>query len=409
MLATGLSPARAQSRATAEWLRKLRPMTADIHPITDDERRARVDKARRLMVENGIAAIFLEPGSTLYYFTGIRWGRSERMFGMVLPARGEPAYIVPGFEEGRARELIRFGSDVRRWEEDESPYQRVAEALRDLGIRAGRVGVEETVRFFLFDGIRKAAPALEYVSADPVTAGCRMIKSPAEIALLKRANEIKLAGIAAAARGLREGMAHSEFRSDLESAFEALGARGGGLVLFGKYTASPHGTTQRQILRKGDVVLVDAGVEVEGYTGDVTRTWVFGAPSARQREIWALERKAQDAALAAAKPGVECQAVDAAARKIITNAGFGPDYKLPGLPHRTGHGIGLDGHEWTNLVRGNTTRILTGMCFSNEPMIAIPGEFGVRLEDCFYVTESGARTFTPQSPSIDHPFEGVLS
>ena len=376
-------------------------------PIPDDERRARMEKARRIMVEQKIGAIFLEPGSSLYYFTGIRWGRSERMFGMVLPARGEPAYVVPAFEEGRAREVIRFGSDIRPWQEDENPAERVAEALRDRGIRSGRIGIEETVRFFLFDGLRKSLTDVDWISADSVTAGCRMIKSPAEIALLKRANEITLAGIAAAAKTLREGMMHTEFRSNLESAFRARGARGGGLVIFGKYTASPHGTVEPQKLREGDVVLVDAGVEIEGYTGDVTRTWVFGKPSKRQREIWALERKAQDAALAAAKIGAPCEAVDAAARKVITGAGFGPGYKLPGLPHRTGHGVGLDGHEWTNLVRGNKTPLRPGMCFSDEPTIAIPGEFGIRLEDCFYMTEDGPKTFTPQSASIDDPFAGV--
>jgi Xaa-Pro dipeptidase len=399
-----MAPAAAAFAAPGDWLKRLRPMTNGVQPISDDERRARMEKARRLMAENKIAAIFLEPGSSMFYYAGIRWGRSERMFGMVLPSGGEPVYIVPGFEEGRARELIRFGTDIRRWEEDESPYQRVAEALRDRGVRTGAVGVDESVRYFLFDGIRKAAPGLEFVSADPVTSGCRMIKSPAEIALLKRANEITLAGIAAAAETLRDGMMHNEFRTNVESAFHALGASGEALVLFGKYTASPHGSIESQRLRAGDVVLVDAGCTLDGYTADVTRSWVFGKPTSRQKEIWALERRAQDAALAAAKPETPCEVVDAAARKVITDAGFGPGYKVPGLPHRTGHGIGLDGHEWTHLVRGNKTPMRPGMCFSDEPMIVIPGEFGIRLEDCFHITDQGAETFTPQSRSIEHPF-----
>jgi Xaa-Pro dipeptidase len=379
-------------------------MTPFPPPISDQEREARMEKARRLMVENKIGAIVVEPGTSMIYFTGTRWGRSERTFALVLPAHGDPAFVVPAFEEGRAREVVRFTKDIRIWQEDESPYERIVQVLRDRGVHGGPIGFEETVRFFIFDGIRKVAPSYECVSADPVTAGCRMIKSPAEIALLKRANEITLAAIKAAAATMRDGMMQPEFSSNLQGAFRALGAPGGGLVLFGKYTASPHGTIEPQRLREGDFVLVDAGCHVEDYEADITRTFVFGKPTAKQRKIWELERKAQDAVLAAARPGVTCESVDAAARKVITDAGFGPGYKLPGLPHRTGHGIGLDGHEWTNLVRGNKTRLAPGMCFSDEPTIAIPGEFGIRLEDCFHVTENGAEMFTPQSESIDHPF-----
>jgi len=388
----------------AEMLRGLKPITPPPTPISDQEREARIEKARRLMVDNKIGAIIVEPGSTMMYFTATRWGRSERTFALVLPARGEPAFVVPGFEEGRAREVIRFTKDIRIWQEDESPYERIAEVLRDRGVRTGRIGFEETVRFFVFDGIRKTAPAYECVSADPVTAGCRIIKSPAELALLERANEITLAAIRAASTTVRDGMMQAEFSANLQAAFRALGAPGGGLVIFGKYTASPHGTIEPQRLREGDFVLVDAGCTVEGYVADVTRTFVFGKPTDRQRKIWELERKAQDAVLAAARPGVTCESLDAVARKVVTDAGFGPDYRLPGLPHRTGHGVGLDGHEWTNLVRGNKTLLAPGMCFSDEPTIAIPGEFGIRLEDCFHVTGDSARMFTPQSESIDHPF-----
>ncbi len=373
-------------------------------PIMDAEREARIEKARRLMVDNKIGAIILEPGTSMMYFTGTRWGRSERTFALVMPARGELAFVVPGFEEGRAREVVRFTKDIRVWQEDESPYARIAEVLRDRGVRDGRIGFEETVRFFVFDGIRKVAPACQPVSADPVTAGCRTIKSQAELALLKRSNEITLEAIKAAAPSLREGMTHTEFSSNLQNAFRTAGAPGGGLVLFGKYSASPHGTVETQRLHEGDLVLVDAGCSLEGYVADVTRTFPFGKPSDKQRKIWDLEKKAQEAALAAVRLGATCESIDAAARRVIVEAGFGPDYKLPGLPHRTGHGVGLDGHEWTNLVRGNKTRLEPGMCFSCEPTIAIPGEFGVRLEDCFYVTENGAKTFTPLSTSIDHPF-----
>lgn len=374
-----------------------------ITPISDDERRSRIEKARRLMTENGISAIFLEPGSSMFYYTGVRWGTSERMFGLIIPARGELAWICPKFEELRARELIRFGTDIRTWEEDESPYKRVAEALKDRSVR-GKVGIEERVRFFLYDGIRREASGLEYVSADPVTAGCRMIKSAAEIALMQRANDITIEAFRAASATLKEGMTQYEFGASVSAAFRKLGSAGNALVSFGQYTAFPHGSIQPQKLREGDVVLMDGGCNVEGYQSDITRTFVFGKPTQRQRDIWNLERKAQDAGLTAARVGVTCESVDAAARKVITDAGFGPDYKVPGLPHRTGHGIGLDGHEWTNLVRGNKTRLQPGMCFSDEPMIAIYGEFGIRLEDCIYITEGGAKLFTAQSPSIDRPF-----
>lgn len=399
---SGAAPVRSSDLPDA--IRNLRPMTGGIKPISEDERRGRIEKARRLMTENRLDAILLEPGSSLFYFTGIRWGRSERTFGVIVPARGELAYVVPGFEEMRARELIRFGNDIRVWQEDESPYRRIAEALKDRGISTGRVGIEESVRFFLFDGIRKEAPSVEYISADPVSAGCRMIKSAAEIALMQRASDITIEAFRAAFSTLREGMTQNELRDNCVAALQALGVEGSVLVNFGKYTAYPHGSIQPQKLKKGDVVLMDGGCGVEGYQSDVTRTTVYGKPSPRQREIWGLERKAQDTALAAAQVGATCESVDAAARMVITDAGFGPGYRVPGLPHRTGHGIGLDGHEWTNFVRGNKTRIQPGMCFSDEPMIAIYGEFGVRLEDCMYITEQGPSMFTPQSPSIEHPF-----
>lgn len=379
-------------------------MTAGVVPITDGERLARQEKARRLMRENNLDAVFLEPGSSMSYFTGTRWGKSERTFGLVFPAKGEMAWIVPGFEEMRAREVIHFGTDIRTWEEDDSPYQRIVQALKDRGISRGRIGIEEQTRFFVFDGVRKQAPALELVSADPVTAGCRMIKSPAELALLQRANEISLEAYKAVYPELREGMTQYELSNMIRAAWRALGGDGFALVIFGKYTAFPHGSIQPQRLREGDFVLMDDGISIEGYQADVTRTVVFGKPTPRQRQVWDVERKAQDAAFAAAKPGATCESVDAAARQVITQAGFGPGYKVPGLPHRTGHGIGLDGHEWTNLVRGNKTKMLPGMCFSNEPTIAIYGEFGVRLEDCMYITETGARFFTRQSASLDHPF-----
>ncbi len=326
------------------------------------------------------------------------------MFALVIPARGEIAWVCPKFEEERARELITMGTDIRTWEEDESPYQRVAEIFRDRGLRTGRVGMEERVRFFLFDGIRKAAPGLQFVSATPITAGCRMFKSPAEIALMQRANDITIVAYKATIDSMREGMTQDEFSGNCAAAFRALGVQGGVFCSFGKYTAFPHGSSTPQKLKEGDVVLMDGGCGVEGYQSDITRTFVFGKPTQRQRDIWNLERSSQDAGFAAAKVGAPCEAVDAAARKVITDAGFGPDYKVPGLPHRTGHGIGLEGHEWTNFVRGNKTPIQPGMCFSDEPTVVIYGEFGIRLEDCLYITPDGPKFFTKQSPSIEEPF-----
>jgi len=383
----------------------LKPMTAGIVPITDEERKARLEKARRLMVENGIGAIYLEGGSSLFYFTGVRWGSSERPFVGVIPAKGELAWVCPAFEEARARELIRFGTDVRTWQEDASPYRLIAQILKDRGVATGRVGVEERVRFFVLNGVKKEVPALDYVDATPITAGCRMIKSPAEIALMQRASDMTISAYKAGLATLREGMTQEDLRNNIYAAYRAIGAQGADVaVSFGKYTAFPHGSITPQKLREGDVVQIDDGCNVDGYQSDITRTTVFGKPSQRQIDIWNLEKRAQAAAFAAAKPGVACEAVDAAARKVITDAGFGPDYKVPGLPHRTGHGIGLDGHEWTNFVRGNKTPLQPGMCFSDEPMIAIYGEFGIRLEDCLHITETGAKWFSEPSPAIDRPF-----
>ena len=372
-------------------------------PITDEERRARIEKARRLMIDNGIDAMVLEGGTSMFYYTGVHWGNSERTFAVVIPAHGELAWVTPGFEEERARELIKFSTDVRAWQEDESPYRVIAGILRDRKATR-RIGIEERLRFFIYDGLRQALPSAQFVSATPVTAGCRMFKSAAEIALMQQANDITLQAIGTAMHALKEGLTTRDVGATVTDATRKLGGTAdGALVIFGKYSAFPHGSVQPQRLRDGDVVLIDAGCTVEGYVSDITRTSVFGAPTQRQRDVWDVEKHAQDAALAAAQVGATCESVDAAARKVITAAGFGPDYRVPGLPHRTGHGIGLDGHEWTNFVRGNTTRIQPGMCFSDEPTIAIYGEFGIRLEDCLHVTESGPKMFTPQSPSIEQP------
>ena len=394
----------AAPQSVPDAIKQLKPMTDGIVPIKDDERWDRIRKAQRLMGENGIGAIFLEPGTSSFYYTGFRTWISERMIALIIPAKGDLAWVCPKFEEDRMREIIRFGSDIRTWEENESPYNLVDGIFRDRGAGTGKVGIEERVRFFLFDGLRKETGGIEYVSADPITAGCRMLKSPAELALMPRANDITITAYKSAVSMLKEGMSPGDFSADCSAAHRALGASGGASANFGVASAYPHGSSMPQKLKEGDVILMDGGCSVEGYQSDISRTVVFGKPNQRQRDIWDLARRAQDAALAAANVGVTCESVDAAARKVIVDAGFGPGYKVPGLPHRTGHGIGLDGHEWTNLVGGNTTPLQPGMCFSNEPTVAIPGEFGVRHEDCMYITESGAMFFTLQSPSIDKPF-----
>lgn len=402
-LLSGCAAPAAETSSTSP-LDNLKSITGDIVPISLDERKTRIEKAQRLMVENKIEAIYLDGGTTMEYFTGIRWGTSERMMAAIMPAKGEIKYVGPHFEEERIRELMKLGTDLRVWEEHENPYKLVAQIFKDMGLRSGRIGMEERVRFFLFDGIRKEAPAFEYVSADPVTVPCRLIKSPAEIALMQKANEVTLESYKVAIAMLTEGMTQQDFSNIVSQAHSRLGARGGAFVSFGEYTAFPHGSSTPQKLKVGDVVLMDGGCSVGGYASDITRTVVFGEPTQRQRDIWNLEKEAQAAGFAAAKLGDPCENVDIAARKVITDAGFGPEYKLPGLPHRTGHGIGMDGHEWGNMVLGNKQLFEPGMCFSVEPTICIYGEFGIRLEDCAYMTDAGAKWFTQPSVAIDKPF-----
>lgn len=388
--------------ATANQDTQSTPHARQAKPITREEYLKRQETARRYMRDADLDAIFLTGGSSMYYFTGAQWGRSERLFAMVFPAKGEPAYVAPAFEKARALEQIKFGNDVRTWEEDESPYQVVAGILKDRGIASGKLGIEETVDFRFSDGVAKAAPAVGITSADPVTARCRRVKSAHEIELIRLANQITLKAFENALKSMSDGMTHYELGAKIAQAHQQLGAQGGALVLFGQYSALPHGTVAPQKLREGDIVLVDGGCDVSGYKSDITRTTVFGKPTDRQRKVWEIEKRAQAAALKAARPGAACEDVDAAARKVIVDAGFGPDYKY--FTHRVGHGIGLDGHEWTYLVRGNKTKLEPGMTFSDEPGIYIPGEFGVRLEDILVITENGAELLTGQAPSIEQPF-----
>ncbi len=382
------------------------PTLAEIVPISLEERKSRIAKAQGLMEKNGFCAIVLDSGTSMNYFTGMTWGQSERPMVAVIPAKGGVSYVCPKFEQSRLEENIKIGREVYPWEEDESPYEQIKKAILDSGASSGKIGMEERVRFFIADGVRKVAANFEVVSADPVVIPCRIIKSPAEIALMQIATDYTIEAMKSGFAALREGESPSNFSAAVAQAHQKLGARHAfALANFAEASAFPHGTSKPQILKEGDVVLVDCGCLVQGYNSDISRTVVFGAePTARQLEIWNLEKEAQAAGFRAAQIGAPLEAVDTAARKVITDAGFGPDYRLPGLPHRTGHGIGMDGHEWGNAVRGNTRILEPGMCFSIEPNISIVGEFGVRHEDCVYMTESGPVWFSEPSPSIRQPF-----
>ncbi len=377
-----------------------------IVPISVQERKDRIAKAQALMQKEKMDAIFLEGTTSCFYFTGMNWGQSERTFGVVIPAKGNLIYICPKFEEDRAKELIHteYGTEIRCWEEHESPFALIVGAVKDRGVQFRKIGMEERVRFFIANGVKKEAAGFEIVDATPITAGCRMFKSKAEIALMQIANDVTIEAYKMAFPSIRPGMPQNELSGNISSAFRKLGFSGGAMVIVGKYSALPHGSIAPQTMQEGDIVLVDGGTSCEGYASDISRTIVVGQASQRQIEVWNLEKQAQDAAFAAIKIGAPCELVDAAARAVIEKAGFAHNYKLPGLPHRTGHGIGLEGHEWTNFVKGNKTAIQVGMCFSNEPTISIPGEFGIRLEDCLYIGEDGPHFFTKQSIAIDKPF-----
>ena len=387
----------------------LQTLRAEAKPITVEERASRQEKARRLMTDNNLSAILLASSTSLRYFTGIRWEGGERLFAMVLPAKGEAFYVAPAFEEGRAREQIAQSpagsnpsADVRVWQEDESPYARVAQGLADRGIASGTLGIEETMKFVFSDNLRKAAASATFTSATPVTSGCRRIKSAHEIELMRLASKVTLTAYQAVHGALKVGMTHYEVANLVEAAHRQLGFEGGALVLFDQFSAFPHGSVTPQVIREGTIILIDGGCTVEGYESDITRMFVVGKPSDKMKQVFEIVHRAQSAALAAAKPGVEAGSVDAAARKVITDAGYGPDYKY--FTHRLGHGIGMDGHEWPYLVRGNSTLLQPEMTFSDEPGIYIRGEFGVRLEDDMHITDSGSELFTPQSPSLEDPF-----
>lgn len=388
-------------------LEKLVNMTSTIQAITADEFKQRIAKAQTIMVENNIAATYVNAGTNLFYFTGTRWYASERMVGAIIPQQGDIKYITPFFEVNTLNQYMTVKGEIKGWQEHESPYLLFRQTLSDMGINVGRIAIDESTAFFIADGIKTAAPDLTLIDAKCVTAGCRAAKSDTEIALLQQAKNMTLEVHKAAARILRVGITTQEVTDFIDQAHRKVGATAGSyfcIVLFGEDSSYPHGVKSPKRLEKNDMVLIDTGCQVEGYNSDITRTYVFGEPSQRQREMWMVEKLAQKAAFDAANIGVPCGDVDVAARNYIASQNMGPDYETPGCPHRTGHGIGLDIHEWPYLIRSDRTPLAKGMCFSNEPMLVLPNEFGVRLEDHFYMTETGAKWFTEPSYSIDDPF-----
>lgn len=401
-MTTGIGGSSAE-----EALAKITSRRAQATPIGPAEHRARLERLRELMRAANVDAVFLYASTSLVYFTGLKCYPSERLHGAILLQSGEPIYVCPAFEEQKTRAEIVLEGDFLLWEEHESPTRAVMQALSKRLASAGRLAIDDQTPFFIASRLQQASSKIEIVSAEAMIAECRCIKSSAELALLSQAKAITLAIQQAAAGILREGVDTREVQAFLDAAHVAAGMDGRStfkIVLFGEATAYPHGVPYPQQLREGDMVLIDTGATLYGYNSDITRSYVFGEPSARQREIWELEQAAQAAAFDAARVGAPCSAPDHAARAVIEAAGYGPGYRVPGLPHRTGHGVGLDVHENPYIVRGNALELQPGMCFSIEPMICSYGEFGVRLEDHAYISEDGPRWFTEPSPSLDNPF-----
>jgi Xaa-Pro dipeptidase len=392
----------------------LTSMRDQARPITNDERRARIERARQLMAQSKIDALMLAGGTSMSYFVNMRWGGSERLFAVIIPVKGAPFFVCPAFELDRAQEQIALGpfgggtADIRTWQEDESPFMRVAQGLQDRGIATGRLGVEETVKFVFANSVADAAPQLKVVSATPITAGCRMIKDAHEIELMRLACQATLKVYGAVYRALEPGMTQNSVHALIAQAYQRVGFPGEASVQVGEYTALPHGSIQPQTIREGTIIMIDDGCTVEGYQSDITRTFVLGKAGDKMQKVFDIVKQAQTAALKTARPGVPLEQLDAAARKVIVDAGYGPGFKY--FSHRLGHGMGMDGHEWPYLVTNNmfgwekALQAQPGMVFSDEPGIYIRGEFGVRLEDDMHITEQGAELFTPQSESLEKPF-----
>jgi Xaa-Pro dipeptidase len=383
---------------------ELQDITKGAQPIGPEERRARIARAQALMVKHGIGAVLIEPGSSLTYFTGIRWWRSERLTAVIIPVEGDPCVVTPFFEEPSVRESLGIPAEVRVWQEDEDPLKIVAGFLRERKLQKQPVGIEETNRYFIVDGLQHALSGVKIVSANPVVRGCRGIKTAPEIALMQLATDVTIAAYRWTLPRIEKGMSQDQIGAIMNAATRKLGGEPEfELVLIGESSAYPHGSDKPQHVTPGGIVLMDCGCIVQGYQSDVSRTFVFGDANAEQRKVWNQVRQGQQVVIEAAQIGTPAGQVDDAVRRYYESQGYGPDYKLPGLSHRTGHGIGMDGHEPVNLVRGETTKLAPGMCFSNEPGLYFPGKFGVRLEDCFHMTESGPKWFSTPPSSIDAP------
>lgn len=398
--------ASAAAMGAPAWARQpgVKKMTDGVALIGPAERQARLERAQALMVKLGLSAIVTEPGSSMDYFTGAQWSRSERPCLAIIPREGQVGMVVPKFEEPSIRQSLGVPAEVRTWEEDESPYAIAAGLLADRKLASGKIGVEETIRTFIVDGLTGALPSAQVVSGAAVFRGCRMIKSPAELALMQVAADITVAALRHTHGNVKAGMGPKDIGALMTEFTVKQGARVSfNLILIGEASAYPHGSRQPQVLGEGQVVLMDCGCNVGGYESDISRTFVFGEPTARQRKVWNDVARGQQVAFEAAQVGVEAGSVDRAVRAYYDSLGWGPRYKLPGLSHRTGHGIGMDGHEPVNFVMSETTKLAPGMCFSDEPGIYIPGEFGVRLEDCIHMTPQGPQWFSKPPTTLDKP------
>ncbi|RKY85119.1 aminopeptidase P family protein [candidate division KSB1 bacterium] len=386
-----------------EKMQELKNMVKDVKPLELEDYLSRIEKAKSLMAKFKIDCLFLTGGTNLIYFTNVNWWRSERVFGVLLFKNYEPVWICPSFELERAKEKVLIGKDIRTWEEHENPYKLIKNTLKEKGLISGNIGIEESVRYFVVHELKKEIPSINLMDGRLITQGCRAIKNKKEIAYMDLANRITKLAYQYGFNRLKEGMSPGDLSSIIGEAHRKMGVTGGGSPSFGENSAFPHGTIYKRNLKSGDIVLVDGGCSVQGYRSDVTRTIVFGKPSRKQKKIWEIVRKAQIAALNKVRPGIPCEEIDKAARKVIEDAGFGPDYKY--FTHRLGHGIGMDGHEYPYLVMGNRLKLQPGMTFSDEPGIYIYGEFGVRIEDCFVVTEEGGRFLGDMaSTDIEKPF-----
>ena len=398
------NPLSSQSTFGKSQSSTLKPITNNIKGISPAERLKRISQAQKLMQALDISALILEPGAAMDYFSGIQWWRSERLTAVIIPREGKVSVVCPFFEEPSVRESLAIGDDIRVWQEHESPFTLIKNILKDSGLNKGKVAFENSVRYFVLSGVMSALPNMQHVSAEPVTRGCRMYKSQHELELMHKANEVTLLAYADVFSKLQAGMSQSDVKALMQTAQTQLGGKGAwNMALFNQASAYPHGTKQKQTLTEGSIVLMDCGCNVHGYQSDISRTFVFGEPTKRQRDVWQTVRQGQNIAFEQAKIGAQAGSVDDAVRKFYQTKGFGPGYKLPGLSHRTGHGIGMEGHESVNFVHGETTLLKPGMCFSNEPGIYIQGEFGVRLEDCIYMTNNGPQWFTIPPESLDDP------